>query len=119
MSITTTENQCPAWCAGKPGHRWEDEDNDGNPYRYHSGETAHLHVDGIETGLGRHYDGKILLAIESEEALVLSDTGLTVSTPGPRVTLNDGCDSPHWLTVDEALSLSDMLVRAALQLRKV
>jgi hypothetical protein len=62
-SIPTTENQCPAWCAGKPGHRWEDEDNDGNPYRYHLGETAHLHVDGIETGLGRHYDGKILLAI--------------------------------------------------------
>jgi hypothetical protein len=83
-----------------------------------SGETAQLHVDGIETGLGRYGGGKILLAVESEEALFMSDTGLTVSTPGP-VTLNDGCDSPHWLTVDEALALSDMLVRAALQLRTV
>jgi hypothetical protein len=49
----------------------------------------------------------------------MSGPGLAVSTPGPRVTLNDGCDSPHWLTVDEALALSGMLVRAALQLRKV
>jgi hypothetical protein len=39
MSITATKNQCPAWCAATPGH---------------SGEMAQLHVDGIETGVGRY-----------------------------------------------------------------
>lgn len=107
LATPPTANPCPTWCGLRAGHGYESTTLDRQRLtRYHAGHEMRLPL-----GAG----GSAGVEITSEESADRAERDVKVSPAAVELWGNDGAR----LTVHEALSLSDMLARAALRLREI
>ena len=102
----TSDNPCPPWCACEPGHGYEATTLDDRKrlIRYHTGH---------QTQLSLAVGGTAGVEIATEESADRKERDVRLSAPAVQLWATGE------LTVHEALSLSDMLARAAMELRKI
>jgi hypothetical protein len=104
-----TDNPCPPWCEAATGHGYDDATPVGADLRHHSAEVGRLTV-GETT---------ILVSIVADEYV---RDGRNPVVCKPHITLHlDAVRISGWadLTGGDALSVSDILARAALTLQKI
>lgn len=100
-----TINPCPPWCVSDAGHRYESE-KDERVFRYHSGSNMRLSVAD---------DKSVDVQITCEESADFADRDVWLRKPTIDLWVSEGQE----LTLQEALTLSDMLARAAVELAKI
>jgi hypothetical protein len=102
----TTTNPCPNWCTLPAGHGYDSEDNQ-TMYRGHEHEIGHL--TGPSIGTGNRVSAYV--AVESLEALRITDTGMHVEETDPPHIVLDTKD--YGLSGPQAREVARMLVEAA------
>lgn len=100
-----TTNSCPPWCDLDPGHAYESTGSE-RVFRFHSAHQMRLSL-----AAGKAVD----VLITCEESADFADQDVQLAAP----TIDLWAAEGQKVTVHEALSLSDMLARAAVELAKI